>query len=113
MGGGRSSLDHELASIPVRVTLPWWHGEQEKGTRIPSPVGTRRRRGSNGRASAKGGRGGASSTRRYSRCESEGRRRAMSMVWRGGDGGAFYRGGEGRRSARRRWCAIKRRPVME
>jgi hypothetical protein len=112
-GDGRSSPERELIGVPVRGTLPWWHGEQEKGAGIPTPVGTRRWRGLDGRASTKGGDGGASSMRRCSRCGGEGRRRAVSTEWRGGDKGTFYRGGEGRRSAMRRWCAIKRRSVME
>jgi hypothetical protein len=61
----------------------------------------------------KGGSGEASSTRRCLRRRGEGRRRAASAVWRGGDRGTFYRGAEGRRSARWRWCAVKRRSVIE
>jgi hypothetical protein len=61
----------------------------------------------------KGGSSGASSMRRCLRHGGEMRRRAASVVWRGGDGGTFYRGGQGRWPARRQWCAIKRRPVME
>jgi hypothetical protein len=117
--GPWSMVDHNhrwrsnLTGVPVHGTSPWWHGEQEKGTGIPTPVGTRWWRGSDSQASAKGGGGGASSMRRCSRHGGEGRRRAASTVWRGGDGGDFYRGGEGRRSARWRWCAIKRRPVTK
>jgi hypothetical protein len=39
--GPWSMVDHshgwrpKLISIPVRGTLPWWHGEQEKGMGIP------------------------------------------------------------------------------
>jgi hypothetical protein len=92
--GRRSSPECDLAGIPVRETSPWWHGEQEKGTGIPTPVGMRRRRGSDSWASVKGGGGGASSTRRCLSHEGEGRRRAASAVRRGGDGDIFYRGGE-------------------
>jgi hypothetical protein len=82
MGDGKSSPEHELTGVPVRRTSPWWHGEQKKGMGIRTLVGTRWRRGSNGRASAKGGGGGG-----------EGRR-AASTSWRGGDRGIFYRGRE-------------------
>jgi hypothetical protein len=90
-GGGRSLLECELTGIPVHGTSPC--GEQENGTGIPSPVGTRRRRGSDGRASAKGGGGGASSVRWCSGCGGEGRRGAASTVSRGGGESAFYREG--------------------
>jgi hypothetical protein len=75
-------------------TSPWWHGEQEKGAGIPTTVSTRWQRGSDGGALAKGGGSRASSMRRCSRREGEERRRAVSAVWSGRDGGAFYRLGE-------------------
>jgi hypothetical protein len=84
----------KLTGVPVRGTSQWWHGEQEKGTGIPNPVGTRRQRGSDGRALMKGGGDRVSSMRRCLRCGGEGRRRAVSAVWRGGDRDTFYRGGE-------------------
>jgi hypothetical protein len=92
-------MERELTSVPVFRTSPWRCGEQEKGMGIPTPVGTRRWRGLDGLASAKGGGGRVSSMRRCSGRGGEGRRRAASAVWRGGGGGAFYRlGEEGRRS---------------
>jgi hypothetical protein len=94
MGGGQNSSERELTGVPVCGTSPWWHGEQEKGTGIPTPVGMRRWRGSDGGALVKGGGGGATSRRRCSRHGCEESRRAASEVWRGEDGGAFYRGGE-------------------
>jgi hypothetical protein len=48
-------------------------------------------RGLDGQASVKGGGGRASSTRRCSQRGGEGRRRALSAVWRGGGRGAFCR----------------------
>jgi hypothetical protein len=93
-GGGQCSPEHELTGVLVRGTLPWRRGEQEKGTGIPTPVGMRQQRGSSGRALAKVGGGGASSMRRCSGRGGEGRRRAVSVVWRGRGGGAFYRHGE-------------------
>jgi hypothetical protein len=91
MGSDRNLPKRELTDVPVCGTSPWWHGEQEKGTRIPTPVGMRLRRGSDGGASVKGGGGGTSSMRRCSRHGGEERRRAVSAVWRGGGGGTFYR----------------------
>jgi hypothetical protein len=40
-GDGRSSPERELTDVPVRGTLSWWHGEQEKGPGIPTPIGTK------------------------------------------------------------------------
>jgi hypothetical protein len=74
-------------------TSPWGHREQEKGLGIPTPVGTRRRRGSDGRASTKGCGGGASLMRRCLKRGGEERRRAVSAVWRGGDGLPFIGSG--------------------
>jgi hypothetical protein len=75
-------------------TSLWGHGEQEKGTGIPTPVETGWWKGSDGGASMKGGSSGASSMKRCSRHGGEERRREVRVVWRGGDGGAFYRLGE-------------------
>jgi hypothetical protein len=100
-GSSQSSPERELAGVSMHRTSLWRQGEQEKGTGIPTPVGTRRRRGSDDQASVKGGGGGASSMRRCSRHGGEGRKRAASMVWRGKGGGTFYRlGEEGRRSGK-------------
>jgi hypothetical protein len=106
MGGGRCSPERELASVPVRGTSPWWHGEEEKGTGIPTLIGTRRRRGSDSWASAaerarqKGAqgmevRGGGE---QQARCgEAETRAPFIGVGrgdgWRGG-GGALSRGGQ-------------------
>jgi hypothetical protein len=68
----------KLTGFPVCGTSLWWHGEQEKGTGIPTLVGTRRQRGSDDGALVKGGGSGANSMRR----------------WRDRDGGAFYRLGD-------------------
>jgi hypothetical protein len=78
----------------VHGTSPWWHGEHEKGTGIPTLVGTSWRRGSHSRASLKGGGYGGNSMRRCSRHGGVGRRREASAVSRGRDRGVFYRGGE-------------------
>jgi hypothetical protein len=94
-------------------TSPRRCGKQEEGTGISTPVGTSRRRGSDGRATVDRGGGRSSSTRGHSRSGGEERRGAASMVWRGGDGGTCYWGGEavvgsgdGWPSGSRR-CAIK------
>jgi hypothetical protein len=84
-------LERELASIPMHGTSPWRRKEQEKGTGIPTPIGMRLWRGSDGWASMKGSSGRARSTRRCSGRRGEGRRGAVSVVWRGRGGGAFYR----------------------
>jgi hypothetical protein len=89
MGGGQSS--------PVFPCVGPCHGgtgSKRRGWGFPTSIGTRRRRGSNGQASTKGGDSGPSSMRRCSRRGGEGRRRAVRVVWRGGDGGSFYRGGQ-------------------
>jgi hypothetical protein len=89
--GGQSSPEREPTGIPMHRTSPWQHGKQEKGMGIPTPVGMRRQRGLDGWASMKGEGSQVSSMRRCSTRGGEGRRRATSVVWRGGDGGAFYR----------------------
>jgi hypothetical protein len=73
------------------ATTVW---KQEEGTGLSTPVGTRRQRGLDGRATMDRGGGWSSSTRGRSRCGGEERRAAASAMWRGGDEGAFYRGGE-------------------
>jgi hypothetical protein len=88
--GGQSSSEHELTDVPMRGTSPWQHVEQGKGMGIPTPVVMRWWRGSDGWASVKGEGGEANSMRRCSTRGGEGRRRASSAVWRGGDGGAFH-----------------------
>jgi hypothetical protein len=79
----------KLVGVPVRGTSPWCHGEQEKGMGIPTPIGMRQRRGSDGQASVKDEGGEASLMRMCSTCGGEGRRRVASAVWRSRDGGAF------------------------
>jgi hypothetical protein len=77
---------------------------------ILTPCGTSWWRGSDGRASAKGGSGGVSSTRRCSGCEGEERGAEMSAVKMAGAVAPFYRvreaveGSEGGRPAR--WVLI-------
>jgi hypothetical protein len=69
-----------------------WGAREGDGN--PYPGWHEQQRGSSGRALAKVGGGGASSMRRCSGRGGEGRRRAVSVVWRGRGGGAFYRHGE-------------------
>jgi hypothetical protein len=85
------------------------HEEQEKGTGIPTTVGTRRRRGSDGEALMKGGGGGASSMRRCSRRRGKETRTRASEVWRGGDGAPFI--GSGRLWGGRETSSHRRRGV--
>jgi hypothetical protein len=59
MERGRSSLECGRTGIPVLGTLPWQRGEQEERTGILTPGGASGWRGSDGRASTKGGGGGA------------------------------------------------------
>jgi hypothetical protein len=110
--GSQSTVDHgqeqwpeltraRLTSVPVHGTSPRQRGKQEEGTRISTPVGTRRRRGSDDRAMVDQGGDWSSSMRGHSRCGGEERRGVAGMVPRGGEGGTFYTGGEGRRSAKR------------
>jgi hypothetical protein len=77
---GRSSPEEGRAVVPVHGTSPCQRGEQEEWVGILTPGGTSWWRGSDGRASAKGGDGGVSSTRRCSGHEGEERRAKMSAV---------------------------------
>jgi hypothetical protein len=122
--GSQSTVHHEqeqwpelagaqLAGVPVCGTLPRQRGKQEEGMGISTPIGMRRQRGSDGRATVDRGGGRSSSMRGRSRCRGEERRGVAGSVWRGRDGGVFYRGGEevvgrgdGQPSGGRR-CAIK------
>jgi hypothetical protein len=86
-----SSQEEGRAGVPVHGTSLWWHGEQEERMRILTPAGTSWWRGSDGRASAKGGDGGPSSTRRCSGREGEERGAEMSAVKIVGGVAPFYR----------------------
>jgi hypothetical protein len=100
-GVAGSSLEEGRADVPVHGTSPWWRGEQEERMGILTPGGTRWWKGSDGRASVKGGGGRASSTRRCSGCGGEERGAGMSAVEKAGGVAPFYRVGEaGRRPAR-------------
>jgi hypothetical protein len=88
---GRSSPECGRASVPVLGTSPWQRGEQEERMGILTPGGTSWWRGSDGRASAKEGGGGASSTRRCSGHEGEERGAEMSAVKMAEGVAAFYR----------------------
>jgi hypothetical protein len=72
-------------------TSLWQHGEQEERMGIFTPGGTSWWRGSDGRASAKGGGDGASSTRRSSGCQAEERGVEMSAVTMAEGVAPFYR----------------------
>jgi hypothetical protein len=87
---GRSLSECGRASVPVLGTSPWQPGEQEERMRILTPGGTSWRRGSDGRASAKGGGCGASSMRRCSGREGEERGAEMSVVKMVGGVVPFY-----------------------
>ncbi len=91
---GRSSPECGRAGVPVLRTTPWQRGEQEERMGILTPGGTRWWRGSDGRASVKGGGGRASSTRRCSGCGGEERGAGMSAVEKAGGVAPFYRVGE-------------------
>jgi hypothetical protein len=71
---GRRSPEEWRAGVPMHGTSPWQRGEQEEWMGILTPGGTSWWRGSDGRASSKGGSGGVSSTRRCSGHEVEERR---------------------------------------
>jgi hypothetical protein len=107
---GWSSPECGCAGVPVLGTSLWQRGEQEEQMGILTPGGTSWSRGSDGRASSKGGGGGVSSTRRCSGHEGEGRRAKMSAVKMAGGVAPFCRvreameGSGGDRSAR--WVLI-------
>jgi hypothetical protein len=64
MERGRSSPGCGRTGVTVLGTSPWQRGEQEERTGILTPGGASGWRGSDGRASAKGGGGRANSTTR-------------------------------------------------
>jgi hypothetical protein len=110
--GSQSTVDHgqeqwleltraRLTSVPVHGTSPRQRRKQEEGTGISTLVDTRRRRGSDDRATVDQGGDWSSLMRGHSRCGGEERRGVVGTVQRGGEGGTFYRGGEGRWSAKR------------
>jgi hypothetical protein len=53
----RGPPEEVCAGVPVRGTSSWWRGEQEERTGSPTPISTRRRRGTEGQAMAKEGGG--------------------------------------------------------
>jgi hypothetical protein len=88
---GRSSPECGHASVPVLGTSPWQRGEQEERMGILTLGGTSWWRGSDGRASAKGGDGRASSTSRCLGHEGEERGVEMSTVKMARGVAPFYR----------------------
>jgi hypothetical protein len=86
----RSSQECEHAGVPVLGTSPWQRGEQEERTGILTPGGASGWRGSDGRASAKGGGGGANSTTRVSGREGGERGADLSTVEMAGGVAPFY-----------------------
>jgi hypothetical protein len=91
MERGRSSLEGGRAGVPVLGTSPWQRGEQEERTGILTPGGTSGWRGSDGRASVKGGGGGANSTTRGLGSEGGERGADLSAVKMAGGVAPFYR----------------------
>jgi hypothetical protein len=91
MERGRSSLECGRTGIPVLGTLPWQRGEQEERTGILTPGGTSGWRGSDGRASTKGGGGRANSMTRGSGREGGERGADLSAVKMAGGVAPFYR----------------------
>jgi hypothetical protein len=87
----RSSPECRRAGVPVLGTSPWQHGEQEERTGILTPGGVSGWRGSDGRASAKGGGGGANSMIRSSGHEGGERGADLSAVKMVGGVAPFYR----------------------
>jgi hypothetical protein len=92
---GQSSLECGRTGIPVLRTSPWQRGEQEERMGILTPRGASWWRGSNGRASAKGGSGRANSMTRGSGREGEERGADLSAVKMAGVWRPFI--GSGRR----------------
>jgi hypothetical protein len=88
---GRSSLEYGRAGVPVLGTSPWQRGEQEERTKILTSGGASGWRGSDGRASVKGGGGGANSTTRGSGREDGERGADLSVVKMAGGVAPFYR----------------------
>jgi hypothetical protein len=88
---GPSSPECGRTGVPVLRTLPWQRGEQEERTGILTPGGTSGWRGSDGRASTKGGGGGANSMTRGSGHEGGERGADLSMVKMAGGVAPFYR----------------------
>jgi hypothetical protein len=72
-------------------TSPWQHGEQDERIGILTPGGASGWRGSDGRALAKGGGGGANSTTRGSGREGGERGADLSVVKMAGGVAPFYR----------------------
>jgi hypothetical protein len=77
--------------VPVLGTSPWQCGEQEERTGILTPGGASGWRGSDGRASAKGGGGGANSMTRGLGREGGERGVDLSVVKMAGGVAPFYR----------------------
>jgi hypothetical protein len=88
---GRSSPECGRASIPMLRPSPWQRGEQEERTEILTPGGASGWRGSDGRASAKGGGSGANSMTRGSGHEGGERGVDLSAVKMAGGVAPFYR----------------------
>jgi hypothetical protein len=85
-----SSPECGRAGVPVLGTSPWQRGEQEERTGILTPGGVSGWRGSDGRASAKGGVGGANSMTRGSGREGGERGADLSAVKMAGGVAPFY-----------------------
>jgi hypothetical protein len=88
---GRSSPGCGRTGVLVLGTSLWQRGEQEERTGILTPGGASGRRGSDGRASAKGGGGGANSTTRGLGHEGGERGVDLSAVKMAGGVAPFYR----------------------
>jgi hypothetical protein len=103
---GRSSPGCGRTGVLVLGTSPWQRGEQEERTGILTPGGASGRRGSDCRASVKGGGGGANSMTRGLGREGGARGADLSVVKMAGGVAPVYRvtGGEGR--GRRRPAAV-------
>jgi hypothetical protein len=87
---GRSSPGFGRIGVPVLGTSSWQRVEQEERTGIRTPGGASGRRGSDGRASAKGGGGGANSTTRGLGHEGGERGADLSAVKMSGGVKPFY-----------------------
>jgi hypothetical protein len=88
---GRSSLECGRTGVPMLGTSPWQLGEQEERTGILTPGGASGWRGSDGRASVKGGGGAANSMTRGSGREGGERGADLSAVKMAGGVAPFYR----------------------
>jgi hypothetical protein len=88
---GRSSPGCGCKGVTVLGTSPWQRGEQEERTGILTSGGASGRRGSDGRASAKGGGGGANWTTRGLGREGGERGADLSAVKMVGGVMPFYR----------------------